>query len=317
MLAPEAVAASGPSIITNDPVFNTSTLDHASLTITRPDGRTFEVPGDIGDGEFANFGRSYDEHDNANFYIDRAHIAAPGHYHALARFYREGSLVGTVDLGSHRFHPTKDLRLLIVVDTWPMPAAAWNTLFRSLEHVHRSFPVRAGLGPLNGDLRHGLRYQIDPEHSDPDFPAWEPVRQRLALFNGTQQAQGRPDRAEHIMTVRVRQKGEFPLGGVGEQGPGGSVSGVTLNVNPPMDGVFATLIAQEIGHNFGLLHTIPEPEILDPSAFDLLGRRSILQARSIMFGQYNGTPSEDGLFIPSDWTKILEGLVASASTGNG
>lgn len=315
VLAPAAVAAGGP-IITNEPVFHQATLDYASLAVTRPDGATFEVPGDLGDGVFTNFSRLFGEEHNANFYLPGGLLAVAGVYSATARFYREGSSVGTVDLGSHRFHPTKDLRLLIVVDTWPMPVGAWNTLFRALEHVQRAFPIRAGVGPLNSDRRRGLRYQVDPEPFDPDFPGWEPVRQRLAQFNDTQQAQGHPDRAEHIMTVRVQQPDEPPRGGVGAQGPGASVSGVTLNVDPPADGVFATLISQEIGHNFGLRHT-PEAEIADPSAFDLLGRRSIQRPRSIMFAFYADTPSEDGLFLPSDWSTIRQGLVASASTGTG
>jgi hypothetical protein len=120
------------------------------------------------------------------------------------------------------------------------------------------------------------------------------------------------------MTVRVQQPGEAALGGSAEQGPGATVSGVVLNVLPPGDRVFATLISQEIGHNFGLVHT-PEGEeqIQDPSAFDRLGRRSIQQPRSIMFGYYRDTPSEDGLFLHADWNTIREGLMASESTGNG
>jgi hypothetical protein len=317
VLAPPEVTAGMPMMITNTPVFHFSRLDFASLSITGPDGVTFQVHGDLGNGQITNYSRNYDEHHNANFYVDGASLDKPGDYRAVARFYREDSLVGQVVFGRHTFHRTKDLRLLIVVDTWPMPVAAWNSLFRSLEHVQRAFPVRAGIGPLNGDLRAGLRYEIDPNPFDPDWPAWDPVRQRFADFNAAQQAQGHPDRIEHIQTVRVQQPGEQPLGGVGEQGPGKAVSGVTLNVHPPMDGVFATLMSQEIGHNFGLRHTMPEAEIQDTSAFDLLDRRGVARPRSIMFGGYSDTPSEDGFFLPDDWKMVRQGLTASGSTGNG
>jgi hypothetical protein len=315
VLAPPQLAATA-QVITDEPLFRISTLDYASLSVTGPDGVTFEVPGDLGDGEITNFSQSYNEHANANFYVDGASLDKPGRYEAVARFYRDGNLVGRVSLGRHTFLATKDLRLLIVVDTWPMPVSAWNILFGALKHVHRAFPVRAGIGPLNGDLRHGLRYEIDPNPFDPDFPAWGPLRQRFDQFNAAQQAQGHPDRVEHILSTRTQQPGEPPRGGVGAAGPGASVAGVVLNLHPPGHRTFATLISQELGHNFlGPAHT-PDPEILTQAAFDLVGRRSIFHPQSIMYGFYSGTPSEDGLFLPKDWSVIRRGLLATTSTGN-
>jgi hypothetical protein len=316
VLAPPSIAAAGGPIVINDPVFRTSRLDYASLSVTRPDGVTFEIPADLDDGKITNFTRSYDEDDNANFYAEGAQLNRPGTYEVVAHFYREESLVGIVDLGQHTFHPTKDLRLLIVVDTWPMSTAAWNTLFGALRHVQRAFPVRAGIGPLNSDRRRGLRYEIDPIPFDPDFPEWGPLRARFAEFNQSQQALGHPDRAEHILSVRTQQPGEPPRGGVGAAGPGASVAGVVLNVEPSGDRTFATLISQELGHNFlGAAHT-PDPEILTAAAFDLVGRRSISRPQSIMYGYYSGTVSEDGLFLPSDWSTIRNGLMDTTSTGN-
>jgi hypothetical protein len=35
-----------------------------------------------------------------------------------------------------------------------------------------------------------------------------------------------------------------------------------------------------------------------------------------MFGFYDGTASEDGLFLPNDWSTIRQGLLATTSTGN-
>ena len=294
-----------------------SRLDFAALRITGPNGLDIEVAGDLGDGLFSNFTKRFSEDDNVNFYIEGRQLPAAGQYSFDARFYRNGQLVGTHALGRHRFFPTKDLRLLIVVDTWPMPTAAWNTLFESLNYVHRNFPVRAGIGPLDGDQTAGLRYLIDPVPFDPDFPGWMPVRQRLDAFNAQQQSNGKSDRAEHILTVRVQQDFEGPLGGVGESGPGGRVSGVTLNVNPPADDVFATLICQEIGHNFlGSAHT-PDPSIAEPAAFNLLDREAIGSPRSIMFGSYTGNRNTDSLFLPADWNKIRAGLMDKNATGTG
>jgi hypothetical protein len=315
VLAPPQLAAGGPQVISNETLFRTSKLDYASLSIRGPDGVTFEVHGDLDNGEITNYSRSYDEHDNANFYVDGASLDKPGRYQALARFYRRGSLVGRVDLGRHTFQATKDLRLLIVVDTWPMPLTAWNTLFGALEHVQRAFPVRAGVGPLGGG-QFGLRYEIDPNPFNPDFPGWGPLRQRFTQFNAAQQAQGQPDRVEHILSVRVQQPVEPPRGGRGDAGPGGSVTGVVLNWFPSGDDTFATLISQELGHNFlGAAHT-PKATIGDASAFDLVGRRSIPWPRSIMYRYYSDTASEDGLFLPKDWSTIRKGLLATTSTGN-
>ncbi|MGB3592958.1 MAG: hypothetical protein WA994_02190 [Ornithinimicrobium sp.] len=53
----------------------------------------------------------------------------------------------------------------------------------------------------------------------------------------------------------------------------------------------------------------------EPSAFNLLDRTGITAPRSIMFGVYTGTPSEDGLFLPPDWKRIREGLLDTGSTG--
>jgi hypothetical protein len=299
------------------PIFGTVSIDYAELTVSGPNGLRFTVPGDIGDGLFSNVARSFSEEDNLNFYVDGANLARPGQYDFEASLYRDGRLVGALALGRHRFHPTKDLRLLIVVDTWPMPVSAWTTLLESLRYVHRNFPVRSGIGPLDGALDNGLRYLIEPVPFDPDFPAWGPVRQRLDAFNASQQAAGRPDRAEHILTVRVQQDFENPLGGVGESGPGGRVAGVTLNNNPPADDVFATLIAQELGHNFiGSAHT-PDPGIDEEAAFNLLDRAAVATPKSIMFGFYTGTLNPEGFFLPGDWRTIRQGLLAKDSTGPG
>ena len=304
------------------PLFVQSTLDYASLHVTGPDGVDFEVPGQMSTGIFTNLSQRYSEADNVNFYVGGSQVPFVGTYEFTARFYRKGSLVGTLPMGNSVFHDTKDLRILIVVDggppgTWVMPTAAWNTLFGALTYVNRNFPIRTGVGSLNGDQTLGLRYAIDPTPFDPGFGAplnWGPAHNRLQEFNDQQAADGRPDRAEHILTVRTQQSFEGPLGGVGEGGPGGEVAGVTLNVNPPADDTFATLISQELGHNFGAGHT-SSPDITAPSAFNLLDRRAVTQPRSIMFGIYSGNTNPQSFFLPEDWSIIRKRLLTKDATG--
>ncbi len=297
------------------PTIGVAHLDFVSLRIRGPRGIDIEIPGDLGDGKFDQFSKSYSEKDNANFYIDGSQFPVSGNYRFDVQFFRKGLLVGTHKLDDRSFHKTKDLRVLIIVDTWAMPVEAWNTLFESLQYVQRNFPIRSKIGPLDGDQTVGLRYKIIPRPFDVDFPGWAPVRALLDEFNLNQESDGKPDRAEHILTVRVQQDFESPLGGVGEAGPGGRVSGVTLNVNPPADDVFATLICQEIGHNFlGSVHTT-SPDIDDVAAFNLRDRKAINSPRSIMFGFYTGNRNTDSFFIPADWKKIRLGLLEKDSTG--
>lgn len=318
--APSTQVAQTKAMHFDLPPFGQSKLDFAILHVIGPRGIDFEVPGQMSTGVFTNLSQSFSEEDNVNFYIDGFQLPHVGTYQFSARFYRGGKLVGTLRLGQRMFHATKDLRILIVVDggppgTWVMPTAAWNTLFGALTYVNRNFPVRTGVGPLDGDQTLGLRYAIDPTPFDPDFPGWGPVRQRLNEFNDQQAADGKPDRAEHILTVRTQQPFEGPLGGTGDPGPGGSVAGVTLNVNPPADDVFATLISQEIGHNFlGSQHT-PDPDIDAPTAFNLLNRRAITAPRSIMFSFYTGNTNAQSLFLSKDWSNIRQGLLTKDSTG--
>jgi len=89
-----------------------------------------------------------------------------------------------------------------------MPAAVWNTLSEVVKHVHRAFPVRAGIGRLNGGLVCGLRYAIDPNPFDPGFLAGVPLRQRFAEFNAAQLAQD-PARAarSYVIGQRVDSRG--------------------------------------------------------------------------------------------------------------
>ncbi|MFT5821510.1 MAG: hypothetical protein ACI8ZM_002763 [Crocinitomix sp.] len=297
------------------PKIGVAHLDFVSLRIRGPKGIDIEIPGDLGDGKFDQFSKSHSAKDNANFYIDGTQFPVSGNYRFDVQFFRKGLLVGTHKLKDRSFHKTKDLRVLIIVDTWAMPIKAWNTLFESLQYVQRNFPIRSKIGPLDGDQTVGLRYKIIPKPFDVDFPSWTPVRRLLDEFNASQEKNGKPDRAEHILTVRVQQENEPQRGGVGESGPGGRVSGVTLNVNPPANDVFATLICQEIGHNFlGSLHS-PSPDIDDIAAFNLKDRKAINSPRSVMFGFYTGNRNTDSFFIPADWKKIRLGLLEKNATG--
>lgn len=289
------------------PPYAAARLDYATLDVSG--SLDFEAPARMS-GLFTNTTQSFSEADNVNFYIAGDQLLRVGSYRFVARFFRDGKLVGTNDLGTHRFHDTKDLRLLLTVDTFPMPVQAWSTVFRALEFLQRNLPVRSGIASMDSDLTAGLRFFVDPVPFNPDFPAWGPVAQRFAAFNQQQDARGRPDRADKVMTVRTQQPGEGLLGGAAQMP--GNISGVVLNVNPPGDSYFATIVSQEIGHNFNRGHaqnsTIPAG-----SAFDLLNRKSLPAARNIMFNPVG--PSEACLFSPQDWSAIRQGLMQLNSTG--
>lgn len=291
------------------PPYGSSRLDFATLHVSGPGGLSFEVPGQMS-GLFTNTSKSFSEEDNVNFYIAGDLLSHVGSYSFMARFYRDGTLVGTNGLGSNRFTDTKDLRLLITVDTFPMPVEAWSTVFRALEFLQRNMPVRSGIAPTDSDLSAGLRFYVDPVPFDPDWPAWGSVAQRFTEFNQQQAANSKPDRADKVMTVRTQQTGEGLLGGTAQMP--GKISGVVLNVNPPGDSYFATIVSQEIGHNFNLGHS-QNSLIPAASAFDLLNRKSLSAARNIMFNPVGS--NEVCLFSAQDWSTVRQGLLQLDSTG--
>ncbi len=291
------------------PVFGATRLDFATLQVSGPLGFSFEVPAQMS-GLFTNFSKSLSEDDNVNFYIPGNLLNCVGSYDFVARFYRDGALVGTNDLGTYQFRDTKDLRLLVVVDTWSMPADAWPTLLRSLEYLQRNMPIRSGIAPLDSDLTAGLRFYIDPVPFNPDWPAWGPVAQYLTEFNQRQASSGKPDRADKIMTVRTQQAGESLLAGTGQQP--GNISGVVLNVNPSGSNYFATVVNQEIGHNFDLGHA-QSAVISTASVFDLLNKNSLPTAFNIMNNPVGN--NESRLFSAQDWSTVRHGLLQLDSTG--
>lgn len=291
------------------PLFGISRLDFATLRVLGPGGLSFELPGQMS-GEFSNISKSLSEEDNVNFYIAGDQLSRVGSYRFVARFYRDGTLVGTNDLGTHPFNDTKDLRLLITVDTFPMPVEAWSTVFKALEFLQRNMPVRSGIAPMDSDLSAGLRFYVDPVPFNPDWPTWGPVAQRFTEFNQQQAANGKPDIADKVMTVRTQQTGEGPLGGTAQMP--GNISGVVLNVNPPGDSYFATIVSQEIGHNFNLGHA-QNSLISAASAFDLLNRKSLSAAQNIMFNPVGS--NEFCLFSAQDWSTVRQGLLQLNSTG--
>jgi hypothetical protein len=291
------------------PAFATTKLDFATLQVSGPNGLSFETPAQMS-GRFTNFSKSFSEDDNVNFYISGNLLNRVGKYRFVARFYRDGILVGTNNLGIHQFKDTKDLRLLIVVDTWPMPNEAWPILFRSLEYLQRNMPIRTGIAPFDSDLTAGLRFYIDPVPFNPNWPTWEPVAQYLADFNQRQATEGKPDRADKIMTIRTQQVGEALLAGTALRP--GEISGVVLNVNPSGANYLATVISQEIGHNFNLGHA-QNQSIPAASMFDLLNKKSLSTALNIMYNPVSN--NEQCLFSAEDWSVVRQGLLRLNSTG--
>jgi hypothetical protein len=304
----------------DEPWGGVSRLDYASLEVTHiPTGVRFEVPATMS-GEFSTPGRSED--DNVNFYIDGRSLWRQGDYGFVARFYRDGSLVGTNSLGNRRFLKPAELRLLIKVNRDPPTDAAWDTLLRSLEFVQRNLPVRAGVAPMDSDLSAGLRFFIDPVPYDTgwgDAKKWAPAYAALDAFNAQQEQLGLPDRADQLLNWRMQRPGEMVVGGQadgptaeGWRGGPGVVSGVQLQVFPPGDDFFASVISQELGHNLiptgGVNAHDPDRALASDTPFDLLNRRSLAEAHSIMFNPV-GTPSELRLFSPDHWSKIRRRLL--------
>jgi hypothetical protein len=288
-----------------------SRLDYASLEVSAPNGSRFRVPATMS-GKFGS--PSMSEEDNVNFYIAGDQLSRTGTYEFVARFYRDGELVGTTPLGTREFLATGDFRLLIKVNTWPMSDAGWDTVLRALDFLQRNLPVRAGVAPMDSDVSAGLRYFIDPRPYDPGFsqdPQWANAKLALAVFNLTQNPFGSGDRAHMVMNVREQQPNQDFKPGAAEGPPGiGKVLGVQLRTDPPGDDFFAAVVSQEIGHNL-----IPiKPHTLDPiiptaSGFDLLNRRTLPVVRTVMFNPINWNLNENSMFEPDHWSKMRNNLI--------
>jgi len=293
-----------------------SRLDYASLEVKAPNGSRFRVPATMS-GKFGS--SSMSEEDNVNFYIAGDQLTRTGTYTFVARFYRQGELVGTNTLGTREFLETGDFRLLIKVNTWPMSDAGWDTVLMALNYLHRNLPVRAGVAPMDSDVSAGLRYYIDPRPYDTGWnqkPKWTNAKLALSVFNLTQHPFGSGDRAHMLMNVREQQP-EQPHSPGSSEGPTnggpGRICGVQIRTEPPGADFFASVVGQEIGHNLIPLgsHTL-DPVIETSSAFDLLNRRAVPQARTIMFGQIAGAPSANDIcfYEPTHWTAMRNNLIA-------
>jgi hypothetical protein len=293
-----------------------SRLDYASLEVTAPNGSRFRVPATMS-GEFT-FPSMSEEH-NVNFYIAGDQLSRVGRYEFVARFYRDGQLVGTNALGTREFLETGDLPLLIKVNTYPMSDAGWDTLLMALGYLQRNLPVRAGVAPMDSDVSAGLRYYIDPRPYDTGWtqkPKWTNARLALAFFNFTQSPFQNSDRAHMVMNVREQQPGQAYAPGSADgswNGGPGQVCGVQLRKFPPGDDHFASVIGQEIGHNLIPLgsHTL-DPVIPTTSAFDLVNRRTVSQARTIMFATIAGDVNANDIcfYEPDHWSRMRQNLIA-------
>jgi hypothetical protein len=294
-----------------------SRLDYASLEVKAPNGARFRVPATMS-GRFLLPSRS--EQDNVNFYLDGDQLTPTGTYEFVARFYREGQLVGTNSLGTRNFLQTGDLRLLIKVNTWPMSDEGWDTVLMALKYLQRNLPVRAGLAPMDSDVSAGLRYYIDPRPYDPGWtqkPKWANAKLALTVFNRFGLPFGRGDRAHMLMNVREQQPGQPQAPGSSEgsvNGGPGKICGVQIRTDPPGgDHFFATVVGQEIGHNLIPFdsHTV-DPIIQTSSAFDLLNRRAVPEARTIMYSAVAGASfaNEICFYEPDHWSAMRKNLIA-------
>ena len=285
-----------------------ATFDYADLRIQGPAGIDFTTDADLSSGVFSNTVKSYSETDNLNYYIRGDQIPAIGQYHGIASLYRNGQLVGSLDLGYVNLLPTKDIRLLIVIDNWPLSVAGWHAVRNALSHISRNYPIRSGIGPMDGDRSLGLRYVINPSPIPESFDqGWPTPRQAFQEFNNRQQQLGNADRADKVLIVRDLQPGEPPLGGAADFP--GIVAGA---VYTPGSNYFTTIVCQELGHTVGIDHS-PNPFIPDPSAFDLLNRRAIATAVPFMHNPVG--PDDAALFEVGDWNTVRARLLELSSTG--
>lgn len=286
------------------------TLEFASLRVDGPEGIHLEVPAQM-PPIFSNVNKEYSEDKNINFYLAGRDIPMAGTYSLKARFFRAGLLVGEQVLGQAVFSPAKALRLLIVVENFVMSDEAWDALAEALLLLGRNFPISSGVGPIHGAQSNGLRYRIEPETLQLGFTGplltLGPLTEKLNQFNSAQAVSGLPDRADKIMTIRARQPGE---GGVG-----GNARDPLASVVYMAGGSLPSLVCQEIGHLFGAsvlglpdsAHT-PNSFINDPSAFDLLNRRSIPSARTFMQSRI-GNFGANSLFETADWNFVRRKIV--------
>jgi hypothetical protein len=287
----------------------TARLDFASLRVQGPGGLDFAVDADISTGVFSNAVRSYSERDNVNFYVPGNLIARVGLYRFTGSFYRNGQLVGMLPLGTANFLPTKDLRLLVVIDNFPLSVPGWQAVRNALAHISRNFPLRSGIGAMDSDLTLGLRYFFNPIPIPESFDqGWPTPRQAFQDFNDRQAQLGKPDRADRVLIVRDLQPGEPPLGGSADF-PGIVAGAVYIGGS----NFFTTIVYQELGHTFGIDHS-PNATIPDLSAFDMLNRRSIPTAVPFMHNPVG--PDDAALFEVGDWSTVRERLLALNSTGS-
>ena len=240
---------------------------------------------------FSNPNQSYSEFHNINFYVPGEQLSREGRYSLMAEFFREGQIIARRQLGVFQFRRTKDIRLLVVVENGanrekPMTHEAWKAVQDALKVIGRRFPVRNGVGPLDGFQSNGLRYRIDPNPVSVGFDGGSILEQAAMVrildeFNERQAARLLPDRADNILSVRIAQVPNDA--GLGNQQ--GRLASVVYWPNNP--GRFPSLVCQEVGHLFGASvlapgrHS-PNSMISDPSAFDLSNHRAIPTPRVFM-----------------------------------
>ncbi len=268
---------------------------------------------------FSNPGQSFSEFHNVNFYVPGEQLSREGRYSLMAEFYREGQIIARRQLGVFQFRRTKDIRLLVVVENGsnrekPMTHEAWTAVQDALEVLGRRFPVRNGVGPLDGFQSNGLRYRINPDPLSVGFDGGSIVEgaameQILDEFNERQAVRQRPDRADHILSVRIAQNPSDA--GFGNQQ--GRLASMVYWPNNP--GRFPSLVCQEVGHLFGASVLAPSrhsPNLIisDPSAFDLVNRRAIPSPRVFMAGlppdpaDLPDFYASDCMFEVPDWNAV-------------
>ncbi len=247
------------------------------------------------------------------------------------------------------FFPTKDLLLNVVFgrhEGFFEPTIGWYVdLYTSMRRLGSMFPVRDGVGEISPDSRqNGIRYMI----GNP-CDGWKPnyyscVYDQTRQFNNSS-VESFPDQI-HV-TVEFRWGFYTPGDSAGyDPNPGGNAGRPPLpysdlrrasavgGVFPPNSRRYITapLIAQEIGHNFGLespnsphydgeSHS-EDPEIDDPyKAFDFVRERAYYPPQPGLFlGDIMSWAWNQGnnstLFNTYDWEQLRSEFMNLPSTGS-
>ena len=138
-------------------------ISDATLEVTPPSGaaNAFQLPASLYSQDVRNDGQQFSEKNNVNFYVPGALLADVGTYTFRAVIRTEGTSVfdGSINRSLVK---TKDVVLFFRSVLRHPNQEEWKEILRGLELFSRIYPIRAGVGDLEGaigasDFETGLR----------------------------------------------------------------------------------------------------------------------------------------------------------------